>query len=1482
MKRTISFFLYIIFALTLLFAESKKYYLTISPDTSINATRILQEAFDRCNLQPVFSVNESQIGLIYTETNHTNGIVLIENVFEQNSLPFAIPTEPILDIIFTAISSKNNAYVSSCRNFQNKTVGFISSNRHIRKILQKDTSIKYVELDSKQDLFDAVANEIVDFGVIYTHQDQEEIQLPAGIFNAGICEKLSIHLYLNSEHKEEAKSISQAISDMKKDGTYKNILNNVSAINSPKTILLVSSEQKDKKINEKLEQSLESYCSKNEGITYKTINLKRKKDFQDYVDLDLEAISQIHNNFSNCLPNVIITRGLESALFVSNNYDTLFKDSPTIITGIPLNFPDTFEQIGKNKIILQESISTKETINKILELFPKTQNIFLLNDKSKVGLFWQEQIISDISPNFPELQIETNQNIPDSLLAKKISSLQAKTIILTGSIDNMQDSLNILESANAPVFGLDYTSAFEYQIGGKYSNAQQHFDKALNIADSILKGIPLPATASLIKNPQDNKWIFNYSNLSNYFRFPSLLKQIKDTEIKNKPQPLFKRTLFKTFLAIFLLVLLVASVVLLIFMLQKIKNLEDERKNEEETYKKALAMQQMLFKTSEHLGTVDLNNNFSNQLAIVLELAAKVTDMDKASIWKVSVNDQATQPQCTLLAKWEQNQPVKNQPIGIILNIDTFFTDWGTICKTPRSVYITQAHATGLVKYQMTQNNVKARLLIPVLDGTFIWGFAVFDNTLKEIKPDKNTVEVLSIFTQIVSFNEIEHDAKKTMKEAQKAAASGINAKSKFLANISHEIRTPLNAILGMSNLVLIDKNLDSHIREYAQNINTSSRNLLGVINDIFDFSKIESGKLELIPASYDFDSLIHDVISMVRIKSYNTFLSLFIRIAPDIPQKLIGDELRVKQILLNLFTNAIKYTKEGSVTLTISNVISHNTVELIFEMQDTGIGIKPEDQTKLFNMFERLDTKRNRDIEGTGLGLAITKQLCELMGGSIDFASEYGNGSTFTAQIKQHIEDSTPIVNIEKVHKKKVLIYEPRRRHRRFLTIQLTDIGIRPIACANQQELIETLKKHKTFDYIFISPLYLARVRSQLKTLKKNIQMVVLADSEYEFSNMEDVIFLQTPVYCVQLANFFSNKSNKNLSKAKEQNPSTIYAPDTKVLVVDDNIVNLKVASGLLSIHGIVPVTAVSGFDALTVLHRQKFDIIFMDHLMPEMDGIETTHAIRKMQNDNKDAIIIALTANAMSGMKERFINEGMNDFLAKPIEKDDFDKILAKWLPENKITRKKPKKTEDKIAVHIPGIDTATGIRYAGNSLPIYIDILETYVLDATNKIELLGKALEENNIHDFTTHIHALKSASLSIGASYAGMLAERLEKAGIEGKHTFIEENANNCFETITEIIENINSFIETHKKTQKAEQSQKEEGSSDFFKETCKSIKQEAENFNIIEIQSKIETLKSFSWQQEEETIIEKLWQAADSYNYEAILETLEALSDTRS
>ena len=1474
-KRTIPFLLYTFLSILFLFAE-KQYQITLPPNTSISTTRIIQEAFSRCQLQPVFSINEPRIGLIYTETNRTDGIVLIGDASRSTNLPLVRVDEPIIDISFSVISTKENESISDWSSLKNKTVGFIASNDYIRRLLESDSSIKPLAITTKQELYTVLKKGLADYCVTYTHDAEVQLPLPEGLYNAGCCAKLSTYLYLTPEFKAEAGFISGSISDMKKDGTYKRLINNLPGKDkdTPFKILFITSDKKDQKINKRLDSILEDYCAKNMGVTYETFYLKDNQNALDYANMNPEITAQIHNKFSKYAPGIIITRGLETAQFVSNNYDSVFKGTPVIVTGIPQNFPESFNQIGSNCIPVYESISTKETVETILELFPKTVNIFILNDKSRMGLFWQEQMVSDISENFPHLNIRTNQNILDSSLPQVMSLLSKGTVVLTGYVDGYQDSFDILGLTNMPIFGLDYTSSFEYEIGGKYSNAEQHFSKILNIVDSTLKGIPIPATASLVENPQNNKWIYNYKNLRRFFSFPLFLKDVKNAVIENKPLPFYRTRTFLVVSIILLELLLIAAITAIIIDSRHIMRLKAEKAIDKEASARAKVMQQMVYETADKLSTADLNNNFSNQLASVLEPAAKAADMDKAYLWKVSLTDQASQPQCTLLAKWEQNQSTQNLPLGITMNIDTFFTDWGIICKTPRPIYMTQTHATGLVKYQMAQSSVTTRLLLPIMNGTSLWGFTVFDNSLHEIKPDRSTVEALTTFTQLVSFREIEHNARKFMKEAQEAAISGTNAKSTFLANMSHEIRTPLNAVLGMSDLILMDKNLSPHIREYTQNINSSSRNLLGIINDILDFSKIESGKLELVPATYEFESLIHDVLSMVRIKAHNTFLSLFIRISPDIPRKLIGDELRIKQILLNLFTNAIKYTKEGSVTLTISDVISDDTVEFIFEMQDTGIGIKPEEQTKLFTMFERLDTKRNRDIEGTGLGLVITKQLCELMGGSIDFASEYGNGSTFTAQIKQRISDSTPIVDIEKVHKKKVLVYEPRRRHRRFLTVQLTDIGITPASCSNLTELTEILDKQKSFDYIFVSPLYLARIRSHLKQLgklDKKMQFVVLADSEFEFANMEDVIVLQTPVWCVQLANFFSNKVYKYHVQSTENSPNNIYAPDAKVLVVDDNIVNLKVASGLLATHGIIPVTATSGFDALTMLQQQKFDLVFMDHLMPEMDGIETTQAIRRLQNENRDVIVVALTANAMNNMKEQFLKEGMNDFLAKPIEKDKFNEILAQWLPESKISYKEPESAENRTVMQIQGVDTVAGMNLAGNSLPTYIDILETYAKDAAKKIELLKTALAENDLHNFTVHVHALKSASRSIGASYAGSLAEKLEKAGAEGKRAFIDENAGTCFETVTELIENIKVFLASRTDNAQGNAADKEAGSQELLDEACQAIKQEAENFNILAVQSKIEELKQFSWQPEQQALIDRLWQSAESYDYDGII-----------
>ena len=1475
-KRTIPFLLYTFLSILFVFAE-KQYQITLPPDTSISTTRIIQEAFSRCQLQPVFTINEPRIGLIYTETNRTDGIILIGDSTRNNYSQFVRVDEPIIDISFSVISTKENESISDWSGLKNKTVGFIASNDYVRHALESDSSIKPLAITTKQELYNVLKNGLVDYGIMYTHDAEIQLPLPDGIFNAGYCVKMSTYLYFNPEYKAEAAFVAAAISDMKKDGTYKRLVNNIANHDSQQNILFITTDKKDQKINKNLDRILEEYCAKYRDVTYETFYLKDNRNLLDYANMNPEITAQIHNKFSKRAPTIIITRGLEPAQFVSNNYDSVFKGTPVIVTGIPYNFPENFDQIGSNCIAVYDSISTKETVDTILEFFPKTLNLFILNDKSRTGFFWQEQMVSAISENFPYINIKTNQNVPDSSLPQVLSLLSKGTVVLTGYIDGYQDSFDILGLTDVPIFGLDYNSAFEYEIGGKYSNEEQQFSKILNIVDSTLKGIPIPATAALVENPQGGRWIYNYRNLRRFFSFPFFIKNIKNAAVENKPLPFYRTRAFLIFSIVFMVLLLIAAITAIIIDSRYIQHLKKEKAVDKKASAKAKVMQQMVYETANKLSTADLNNNFSNQLAAVLEPAAKAADMDKAYIWKVSFSDQASQPQCTLLAKWEQNQSTQNLPLGITMNIDTFFTDWGIICKTPRPIYMTQTHATGLVKYQMAQSSVTTRLLLPILSDTSLWGFTVFDNSLYEIKPDRSTVEALTAFTQIVSFREIEHNATKFMKEAQEAAISGTNAKSTFLANMSHEIRTPLNAILGMSDLILMDKSLTPLIHEYTQNINSSSRNLLGIINDILDFSKIESGKLELVPATYEFESLIHDVLSMVRIKAHNTFLSLFIRISPDIPRKLIGDELRIKQILLNLFTNAIKYTKEGSVTLTNSDVISDDTVEFIFEMQDTGIGIKPEEQAKLFTMFERLDTKRNRDIEGTGLGLVITKQLCELMGGSIDFASEYGNGSTFTAQIKQRISDSTPIVEIEKVHKKKVLIYEPRRRPRRFLTVQLTDIGITPVSCSKLTELDEIFSHHKSFDYIFVSPLYLARIRSHLKALgklDKNIRFVVLADSEFEFANMEDVIVLQTPVWCVQLANFFSNKSYKYHAQKTEKNANNIYAPDAKVLVVDDNIVNLKVASGLLATHGIIPVTATSGFDALTMLQQQKFDLVFMDHLMPEMDGIETTQAIRRLQNENRDVTIVALTANAMNNMKEQFLKEGMDDFLAKPIEKDKFNDILAQWLPESKVSYKETENAESRTVMQIQGVDTVAGMNFAGNSMETYIDILETYAKDANKKIELLKTALAENDLHNFTVHVHALKSASRSIGATYAGKLAEKLEKAGAEGKRAFIDENVETCFETVSELIENIQLFLDSRAEGTPGGTDAKEDGSPEFFDKTCLAIKQEAENFNIQAVQSNLEELEKFNWKPEQQAIIDRLRQAAEAYDYDGIIDAI--------
>ena len=494
--------------------------------------------------------------------------------------------------------------------------------------------------------------------------------------------------------------------------------------------------------------------------------------------------------------------------------------------------------------------------------------------------------------------------------------------------------------------------------------------------------------------------------------------------------------------------------------------------------------------------------------------------------------------------------------------------------------------------------------------------------------------------------------------------------KSDFLANMSHEIRTPMNAVIGMAELALRE-DLSDNARNYIRQIKSSGHALLTIINDILDFSKIESGKMDIVETEYEPLAVIHNVVNMIRTRIGEKNLQLLTDISQNLPSRLYGDSIRVQQILINLLTNAVKFTQKGLVKLLISvRESGKDGVILHAEVSDTGSGITPENLEKIFDSFQQVDSKRNRNIEGSGLGLSITKQLLELMGGTIHVESVYGVGSTFSFDLPQKVIDATP---------------------------------------ADVSRLDEAVEK---------------------------------IDAEME--------------------NF------------------TFVAPEARILVVDDNAINLTVTEGLLEPLEMQIDTALSGREAIEKVQQTMYDLVFMDHMMPEMDGVETTHEIRRRFPEYADLPIIALTANAVNGVEKMFQEEGLNDFVPKPMELSVLVNAVRKWLPKEKqqmrrgeILDVKPQTVERANLPQIGDLDIQAAYAKLGSE-KLFWSVLKEYYRVIGKKCALIQKYWEEHDRKAYTVEVHALKSASRQIGAMRLADLAERLEAAGNAGDDRLIDE------------------------------------------------------------------------------------------------------------
>ena len=617
---------------------------------------------------------------------------------------------------------------------------------------------------------------------------------------------------------------------------------------------------------------------------------------------------------------------------------------------------------------------------------------------------------------------------------------------------------------------------------------------------------------------------------------------------------------------------------------------------------------------------------------------------------------------------------------------------------------------------------------------------------------------LLLIFNSIVmmSYN-------RKLTEAAQQANQANEAKSYFLSTMSHDIRTPMNAILGLNEMVIRDSN-DEDIRMYSESIRTAGNTLLGIINDILDFSKIEAGKMEIINVDYSFVSLLNDLVNMVQKKAEDKGLIFNLDIDRNIPTVLNGDEIRIKQIIINVLSNAVKYTKQGHITFSIHGDKIPDKADFIrlkVSVEDTGVGIKQEDIERLFVAFERIDEKANRNIEGTGLGMTIAQSFLDMMGSHLEVESEYGKGSVFSFEIEQKVIKWDPIGDFQEAFK---------------------------------HSLNERAHYHEKFT-----------------------------------------------------------------------------APHAKVLVVDDTPINLTVFVNLLRNTRLQIDTAESGDEGIALFTNKHYDVIFLDHMMPDKDGIETLREMKAItETPNRDTPIICLTANAISGMREMYTKAGFDDYLTKPIDAERLETMLIQYLPKGKVAPASGGGEADEYVLpdflfDLRAIDVGSGLTHCGSG-ESYMATLKMYLDSAERNAEEIERYWAAKDIKNTTIKVHALKSTSRVIGALELGEFAARLEKASDAGDTKTLEKELGELISQYRQLAKDLEPLRECD--------DDKEDDrpliSDEDLKEVYRALCEFCESFDLDSVTDLVKSLENYRIPEDEATRVDAIKKAVDNYDYEMI------------
>ncbi|MDR1732784.1 MAG: response regulator [Synergistaceae bacterium] len=643
---------------------------------------------------------------------------------------------------------------------------------------------------------------------------------------------------------------------------------------------------------------------------------------------------------------------------------------------------------------------------------------------------------------------------------------------------------------------------------------------------------------------------------------------------------------------------------------------------------------------------------------------------------------------------------------------------------------------------------------------------------------------------------------------AVEQAEQAARVKGTFLAKMSHELRTPMNAIKGMSDLLLLMP-LDEVQKGYVRNILGATDSLLNIVDDILDFSKISADKLEIVTAPYDAGSMISDVANMIHLKTTEKGLDFVADIDPSVPAMIMGDAVRVKQILLNLLDNAVKFTSEGCVSLVIEvRKREGRNFDLVCRVEDTGIGIREEDIPRLFEPFLKTEQQGTGSTGGSGLGLVICRRLLELMNGTISVSSVQEKGSVFAFEIPQQSVGSDVLALVEDPDKKRVLCLMDHPRYGEAFANMLRRLFVPFVMCENEAEFAKAMRSD--FTHVLYRHADGALIMDRYAPWRFGARVIAIKNMKFAARQRTapgaEVLF--EPVLAFALARALNKTEvevEASAGSSAEDSSENFRVKDANILIVDDNNVNLLVAQELLRYYGIDADVAESGAEALARLKEKPFDLVFMDHMMPEMDGIEATRIIKEEIGTEyaKNVPIIALTANALVGNDEMFKNKGFQDFLSKPIDIIKLDEVIDRWVRDRKLEKElagrlvpppQPPSPGRLDGAAIAGVDIAAGLAHFSGSEDIYLEILGSY---AKNTPELAEKANRAAgvDIKEYGILTHGIKSSSRSIGALEVGDLAEKLEKAAKDGDDLYIANSHPEFMVKLHMLLDGLEEFLD---------------------------------------------------------------------------------------